>query len=970
MLLLALTGATHASPAPDTPRALADFSNASTWHVSASDDVTGRLRGIDGEQGKALCLDYDLNGTAGYASLRRTLPITFPANYAIDLGVRGTGANTLQFKLLDASGDNVWWHTWTDFIAPSAWTDLHVAKDHIAFAWGPRKDHALSHSAQLELTIAAGTGDGKGSVCFDSLTLTKLPPVAEAKPAPPSLDNNPNAYFETLAGKAPRGHYPRGFSGQQVYWTLVGIDGGHDSGLLSEDGALEVGKGGFTLEPFLLDNGKLVTWADTAITHGLRDGYLPIPSATWQHDGLTLRVTAFGAGVRGDARLIARYDVSNDRDTAREVTLVLAARPFQVDPPTQFLNAAGGVSPIHQLAWQRDSLLVDGKPRVRLLQPAAMEIASTQAQGSIVRRLARRDVPKAHAVDDPTGYASGAALYRLQLPPHATRTLGVVVPLEGPPLPKISGDIDPKAWLQHEEDAVAAAWRGRLDRVTLRLPPPAQRIADTLRSSLAWMLISRDGPELRPGTRSYARSWIRDGAMMSDALLRLGDVEAARDYALWYAPHQFKTGKVPCCVDARGADPTPENDSPGELLHLIAQAYRYSGDHTFLEKMWPHVTATVAYAHGLIESQSGTRCHEPATRMFCGLLPASISHEGYSAHPEHSYWDDFWMLTGYGDAIEIARAIGRANEVDGWTRQRDRFRDDLFASIRASAAAHHIDYIPGSAELGDFDPTSTTIALEPAGQLQNLARNLPPTLLHDTFARYWRESEARMGGCRDWSDYTPYEWRNVGAFARLGWRDRIPAMLDFFFDSVRPQGWNGWAEVVGRDARKPRFLGDLPHAWVASDYIRAALDLFAYQRYADHALVLAAGVQPAWLDDGGITLAGLHTPWGTLGYTLKRDGNRVIWHIDTGVTAPGGVVLTWPLPGTPDATRINGKPATWSTGELHIRELPATVIVETSASVPANPSASQSPPCSGATKRTAVPRRAKRSLRHRDARCP
>jgi hypothetical protein len=313
-------------------------------------------------------------------------------------------------------------------------------------------------------------------------------------------------------------------------------------------------------------------------------------------------------------------------------------------------------------------------------------------------------------------------------------------------------------------------------------------------------------------------------------------------------------------------------------------------------------------------------------------LPASISHEGYSAHPEHSYWDDFWMLTGYGDAIEIARALDKTDKVRTWTRQRDRFRADLYASIRASVAAHRIDYIPGSAELGDFDPTSTTIALEPGGQLQDLERDLPTGLLHDTFERYWRESRARAEGKRTWTDYTPYEWRNVGVFARLGWRDRIPLLLDFFFAGQRPAGWNGWAEVVGREARQPRFIGDLPHAWVASDYIRAALDLFAYHRYEDDALVLGAGVQAAWLDDGGIALRGLRTPWGQLGYTLRRDASQVTWHIDAGVDPPGGVVLTWPLAGAPGTTRVNGNAARWTNGMLHIRALPADIEASASSS--------------------------------------
>ena len=42
--------------------------------------------------------------------------------------------------------------------------------------------------------------------------------------------------------------------------------------------------------------------------------------------------------------------------------------------------------------------------------------------------------------------------------------------------------------------------------------------------------MSRQGAMLKPGTRTYARAWIRDGAMMSEALLRMGRADVAREF--------------------------------------------------------------------------------------------------------------------------------------------------------------------------------------------------------------------------------------------------------------------------------------------------------------------------------------------------------------------------------------------------------------------------------------------------------
>jgi hypothetical protein len=413
--------------------------------------------------------------------------------------------------------------------------------------------------------------------------------------------------------------------------------------------------------------------------------------------------------------------------------------------------------------------------------------------------------------------------------------------------------------------------------------------------------------------------------MISESLLRLGYADVAADYLRWYAPHQFADGKTPCCIDRRGADPVPENDSPGEFLFLTAEVYRYTQDRGLLETLWPHVEGAARYLETLRQSERIEANRDPARRAFYGMLPASISHEGYAAKPVHSYWDDFWALKGYDSAHAIALALGHADAAARLAIEREEFRSDLAASLAAAVTAHELDYLPGSAELGDFDPTSTSIAFAPDGAV----KNLPDALLRSTYERYWREFRDRRDGRSAWTDYTPYELRNVATFVRLGWRDRAHALLAFFLDGRRPAAWNQWAEVVGRDEREPRFVGDMPHAWVESDYIRSVLDLFAYEREDDHALVLAAGIPPAWLRDHGIAIEGLRTPYGALSYSLRREGSRTLLHVAAGVQLPpAGLVFTWPDPQPPRSTRINGKPASWQNRELSIRELPANVVVE------------------------------------------
>jgi Glucoamylase and related glycosyl hydrolases len=1015
---------------------LDDFNDPSQWQLVVSNQVTGTLRPVAGSGGgRALCLDYDFHNVSGYAGLRRKLDIRYPENYQLQFELRGNSpSNDLQFKLLDESGDNVWWVNRPGYEFPKAWTRVAYRKRHVDKAWGPGKDPELRRSAAVEFTIYSKVG-GKGTVCFDKLALAPLPAtdttaltasvIADTAPAlqqriadgrpdtvwissgvkqqtvsldlgkvrefggaeiqwVPGLEASrylvkssadgrdwkvlrevvagspgkhwlalpetearylrfdlvdgpswrygirdislkpleyaatPNDFIKSIAPQLPRGSLPRGFSGEQPYWTLLGLDGGREQALMGEDGALEPARAEFSVEPFVVVDGKTLTWADVETGQSLQDRYLPIPTVEWKHDKARLQVTGFVQGRPDQAQLVARYRLHNPDKTAHSYTLALAVRPFQVNPPSQFLNTVGGISRIERLSFAGNRVDVNGKPRVYAAEAPDAVFATAFDSKPEVTHLADAELPPTREVRDTTGLASGAMLYRWMLEPGQTREVALVLPQTGQW--QMSNAFD----AEKAQQQVASMWRGKLDRVRLRVPAAGQPLADSLRTALAHMLISRVGPSLQPGTRSYARSWIRDGAMISEGLLRLGRTDAVREYVDWYAPFQFDDGMVPCCVDARGSDPVPENDSHGELIFTIAEYWRHTGDSGFLERMWPHVEAAYGYMEKLRLSE---RTEENFMRnpAFYGMMPVSISHEGYSAKPMHSYWDNFWALRGYKDAVEIATALGKEEALPAMIASRDEFHADLLDSLRAAVSQHGIDFLPGAAELGDFDPTSTTIALAPGGE----QGRLPQKLLERTFERYWSEFVQRRDGKREWKDYTPYEWRNVGAFVRLGWRERAWDAARYFLDDRAPRAWNQWAEVVTPTPRKPFFLGDLPHAWVGSDFVRSALDMFAYTREVDDSIVLAAGVPTAWLAGEGISVQGLRTRHGPLGYTLSRSDRQMKLEVDEGLQLPaGGLVLAWPWAGEPGRATLNGELVEWTGGELRINMLPAVVHID------------------------------------------
>jgi hypothetical protein len=1052
-LLAALALAIAVAPAgraqsADSVRVLDDFEGPEAWSAHPAEGVSLDIGRAPGRHGRAMRLDFDFHGHAGYAIARLPLTLELPENYEFSFWIRGAARpNTLEFKLLDPTGDNVWWSTRPAFELPDAWRRLTIKRRYLSFAWGPAGGGEPRRVSAVEIVVTAAQG-GKGTVWIDDLTLITRPPerpytltptvtasssvpghpaasvldtagagwraagigegewiafdflqpreygglLVEWEPGRSAADYDvqasadghrwvtaytvrggngghdyialpehesrwlrlrlgapargginairsirveplewsatPSAFFAAVARDAPPGSYPRYFSGIQSYWTIIGASGDGRRALLNELGALEPRLGGWSIEPFLLTSGGLVTWHDAQRRQWLERGDLPIPSVEWRAGDLTLTVTAFAAGPPGAASLLARYRVANTGAGREHLSLALALRPFQVNPPSQWLNTQGGTSRLSSLRFASGAVMANDTERVVAVTPAGRFGAARFDQGEIVEFLRGGAAPPAPSVVDTSGRASGALIYPLTLAPGETRDVIVEIPLH-PGTRRPSSRPSAASASAYGERRLAETvrqWGERLDRVEIRLPPSAADLVATVKANLAYILINRDGPAIEPGARSYRRAWIRDGAMISAALLRLGQADEVRRFLEWYAPYQYPDGKVPCCVDARGADPVPENDSHGQLIYLAMEYFRHTGDRVTLERMWPHVELAVAYIDSLRGSRRTPAYERPESLAFRGLLPQSISHEGYSAKPMHSYWDDFFALKGLKDAVEIATVLGRTAERERFTRIRDEFRADLYASIGRAMAAKGIDFIPGSVELGDFDATSTTVAVAPGDELGRL----PDAALRRTFERYWDRFVARRDGREPWDAYTPYELRTVGTMLRLGWKDRAHQLLAWFFEGRRPAAWRDWAEVVWREPGTLKFIGDMPHTWVGSDFLRSTLDFFAYEREADSALVVGDGLLEAWVDEApGVAVGGLSTHYGRLGYSMRGEGGAVRVRIAEGVRVPpGGLVVRSPRARPLRGAVLDGAAVPVRDGrEVVVRRLPADLIL-------------------------------------------
>jgi len=588
-----------------------------------------------------------------------------------------------------------------------------------------------------------------------------------------------NAFFSAIAAEAPHGHYPKYFSQEQTFWTIVGVSGDTKEALFNENGALEIDKTNFSLEPFLYIDNRLITWNDVTRRQSLEQDYLPIPSVHWEYQNLQLHITAFAAGEAGKSHLVARYRVENKGNAPAAGKLFLALRPFQVLPPWQELNIIGGVARLDSMRYADGVIHVNHNKRVfSLAEPNGFGAAKFD-QSDITDYLQKGILPAQKYVTDQLGFASGALQYDFNLAANKSREFDVVVPFHE--AEQVTSD---KRQIEEMLTTTQRFWQSKLDNVEIRLPAAAQSIINTFKSQIAYILINRDGPAIQPGSRTYERAWIRDGSLTSSALLQIGNAEEVREYLDWYAPHQYPSGKIPCVVDTRGADPVPENDSHGQFIYAVMEYYRYTKDREWLRRKFPFVIKTVRYIQELRRERMTEiyRTGTPEQRACYGLVPESISHEGYSAKPMHSYWDDFFILRGLKDAATMAGVLGETALEKEFAAERDDFRNALYASMRLALANKNIDFIPGCVELGDFDATSTTVGVYPVNELGHI----PEPQLHNTFDKYFQYFTRRQRDEIEWRDYTPYELRLIGTFIFLDQKERAHELLNFFMKDRRP----------------------------------------------------------------------------------------------------------------------------------------------------------------------------------------
>ena len=271
-------------------------------------------------------------------------------------------------------------------------------------------------------------------------------------------------------------------------------------------------------------------------------------------------------------------------------------------------------------------------------------------------------LPAAISVTDPSGHASAAFSYQLELGARATSSpIDIAVPLHGGDMSQTllpgAGERLASACARESAKRMAREARARHDHAAAlgvaihrddadaarRHPDQPRRSGDPAR--LAQLLAVVDSRRLAR-RRQRCSDWAR------------ADVEGVHG-VVREVPVRQRQGAV---LRRRARGDAGAGERQPRRIHLPGG--RVLPAHPRQGRAGEDVAARGegGRVHGFAPPRKDDGSSTPSAQQArsTAFLPQSISHEGYSAKPMHSYWDDFFALRGFKDAAFIAKELGQA----------------------------------------------------------------------------------------------------------------------------------------------------------------------------------------------------------------------------------------------------------------------------------------------------------------------
>jgi hypothetical protein len=613
---------------------------------------------------------------------------------------------------------------------------------------------------------------------------------------------------------------------------------------LTYDGAMNNGFGEFQLLA-----GKDPTPIDVR-SKTLAGGSLPFPQYDFERDRIHFHVQFFGAPKGLDPRenLVAYVLItaSNRTPEAKETKLV-----------AQFVNRSSrwrAEMPCRE--WYRD----------RFMDQSKWSSTSTGTdRGGIVTKSGHL-VFAYSGTPAPSHLTAPGVEYSLHLEPKQTAEVTFRVPF----VPVDLNRANQLAAVTDKEFHAAVAqvatyWILRSDEGT-QIDLPEQKVTDTVKASLAYILIARDvledGKNFMPTVNKfqYHTFYFRDGAFTARACDMMNLPQVARECVQYY----FETNPDGSARDVkRGGE-----DDWGESLWAIGAHFRATNDLQFAKYAYP------ALAPHMANFQASIAADPLKLWPKLGPYDAELLTGHYTSH-------SFWVLMGLREAINIAHATGHDREASLWQTWHDGYRKRFMAQL-GKVTALSGGYIPPGIDKPEDgrDWENATAGVYPFGVIDKSDPRVAATLR--TIREYkWREGistwgtnawvikmRMRQGVEEDPGTLHNYQMYNLTQTALACGMQR-EVLEDLYSALAHTSATHAGFEMGTRPWGERDVSGNFtPHGWFAARTVELVRNMLV--REEGDAMHLASCLSPQWIGAGQeVRLTNAPTDFGMVSYKIR-----------------------------------------------------------------------------------------------------
>jgi hypothetical protein len=350
-------------------------------------------------------------------------------------------------------------------------------------------------------------------------------------------------------------------------------------------------------------------------------------------------------------------------------------------------------------------------------------------------------------------------------------------------------------------------------RAITRLDTADPQFRECLDDQVAHLMMSLVADQTRPGDPlNYPLAWLRDGAYVVVALARAGQVDTAKQLALYFADHDFFGGF--------GA----EADAPGLALWAIGETAGLAHSVKFDERVWEAVRRKAELIHRMHHATATIR-HSfdgpavPAHNARTDLdLVSDATQNGLIIGRTDWHRPVLFVnavsFMGLNEAARIADRRGRGDLAMRWRQEAVEIRVAWERALNTNEALNERTYISAlwPTHIGDQDKAK----------------------LRALFEARWAGQRTPDGGFKKLPQWTYFDIAEAHNWLELGDRARAEQTMHWFWHHQASPGLYTWWEGSGRensfhrwnDVRGWVHPGPVtPHYWTAAEMLLLQLDL-------------------------------------------------------------------------------------------------------------------------------------------------